>query len=259
MENEFSAIVQKQNEVSEIQTFERLEWPFLLIFIAENTNSVQLKEKFRKFLAEYLLENYGLEPALAQYRELLLGEKYSDVNEKYQLRVGEYFERIGAVSDAEELYEKIVQNSDSNDLATAATKKLAQIKLANSQKAQTLSIPEVQKKNSTMSKVLSLLKKGDYVRSLRLALKAAGNTEKSGKMDKTFLNFQKKLKEADESKSSLISCMHKCEKPDLKEDLERYSIELCKAVSSLNLLEMANISPEAEAAQLFSRIKCLYV
>jgi len=109
------------------------EWPFVLVYFAENGTSEKIRQRTRKLLAEHCWERYGLAPALSQYRLLLLRGKYSGVKDNRQLEVAELFEKTGATSDAEELYGNILHNTNLANVAITAAENLSRIKLANSQ------------------------------------------------------------------------------------------------------------------------------
>lgn len=113
--------------------FDLAEWPFLLIYLAKNGSSGDAQQHAAKLLAKHLWEQYGLVPALTQYRLLLLGEEYADVNERTQLQVARFFEETSAITDAQKLYEKILENTNVAEIAKAAAEDLAQMKLANFQ------------------------------------------------------------------------------------------------------------------------------
>jgi len=111
------------------------EWPFLLIYFTQNGSSEQMRLRSRRLFAKYRCERYGLVSALTQYRLLLLGQEYSGLNEDMQLQIARLFEQTGAIFDAQELYEKILKNTNVAKIATTAAESLAQLKLADSQQA----------------------------------------------------------------------------------------------------------------------------
>ena len=111
------------------------EWPFLLIYCTQNGTSEQLQLRSRKLFAKYRCEQYGLVSALTQYRLLLLGQEYADLNEDMQLQIARLFEQTGAIVNAQELYEKILKNTNVPEIAATAAENLAQLKLADSQQA----------------------------------------------------------------------------------------------------------------------------
>ncbi|MBW7989248.1 MAG: tetratricopeptide repeat protein [Planctomycetes bacterium] len=114
------------------ESFDRSEVPFLLIYLIENGSSEVIKQKARKLLSDCLLERYGLEPALRQYC-ILLEQGGITFDEQTCLEVAKQLEQTGAICDAKQLYERIIQNTDSIDIATEAAKNMVRIKLANSQ------------------------------------------------------------------------------------------------------------------------------
>ncbi len=114
------------------ESFDQSEVPFLLIYLAENGGSKVIKQQARKRLSDCLLERYGLEPALRQYC-ILLEQGGINFDEKTCLEVAEQLEQTGAICDARQLYERIIQNTDSIDIASEAAKNMVRIRLANSQ------------------------------------------------------------------------------------------------------------------------------
>jgi len=114
------------------ESFDRSEVPFLLIYLIENGSSEVIKQQARKLLSDCLLERYGLEPALRQYC-ILLEQGGIAFDEQTCLEVAKQLEQTGAICDAQQLYERIIQNTDSIDIATEAAKNMVRIKLANSQ------------------------------------------------------------------------------------------------------------------------------
>ena len=114
------------------ESFDQSEVPFLLIYLIENGSSEVIKQQARKRLSDCLLERYGLEPALRQYR-ILLEQGGITIDEQTCLEVAKQLEQTGAICDAQQLYERIIQSTDSLEIATEAAKNLVRIKLANSQ------------------------------------------------------------------------------------------------------------------------------
>lgn len=109
--------------------FDEAEIPFLLIHLTENGGSKAVRQRARKQLAYCLEKQYGLEPALRQYR-ILLEKAYTTVDESTKLKVAQQLEQTGATCDGEQLYEKILQNTDLPEVAIAAAENLARVRLA---------------------------------------------------------------------------------------------------------------------------------
>ncbi len=114
------------------ESFDRSAVPFLLIYLIENGSSEVIKQQARKLLSDCLLERYGLEPALRQYC-ILLEQGGITFDELTCLEVAQQLELTGAICDAKQLYERIIQSTDSSEIATEAAKNMVRIKLANSQ------------------------------------------------------------------------------------------------------------------------------
>lgn len=114
------------------ESFDRSEVPFLLIYLIENGSSEVIKQQVRKLLSDCLLERYGLEPALRQYC-ILLEQRDITFDEQTCMEVAKQLEQTGAICDAQQLYERIIQNTGSIDIAAEAAKNMVRIKLANSQ------------------------------------------------------------------------------------------------------------------------------
>ena len=112
--------------------FDEAEVPFLLIYLIENGSSEDIRQRAREQLARYLWERYGLEPALRQYC-ILLKQGYTNIGESTKLEVAKQLKQTGAISDAQQFYEKILQDTDSSETAKEAAENLARIKQANSQ------------------------------------------------------------------------------------------------------------------------------
>ncbi|MHC4739728.1 MAG: hypothetical protein ACYS9Y_12555, partial [Planctomycetota bacterium] len=114
--------------------FDKSEIPFLLIYLMENGSHEAVRQEARKELAHYLEEHYGLEPALRQYT-LLLEQKDADVDELTKLKIARQLEQTGALGDAQQLYEKIFEDTNSTQIAVIAAQNLAEIRLAQSKEA----------------------------------------------------------------------------------------------------------------------------
>lgn len=124
--------VNKNLKGFEFTSFDGPELPFLLVYFAEKGSSENIRRQARERLAHYLLERYGLEPGLRQY-QILLREGSTTIDEPIKLKVAKYSEQIGAICDAERLYEKILESTYSSKTAVIAAENLARIKLENSQ------------------------------------------------------------------------------------------------------------------------------
>jgi TolA-binding protein len=133
LETELTKINENSIDNSTLDSFDTAEQPFLLIYLLKNSSSKEVRLHARKLLARYLLERYGLAPALEQYRLLLLDEKYVDVNEHTQLQVSQLFEQTGATTDAQRLYAKILEDTNASEIARTAAENLTRIRLSNSQ------------------------------------------------------------------------------------------------------------------------------
>ena len=114
------------------ESFDRSEVPFLLIYLMENGSSEVIRQQARKQLAGYLWQRYGLEPALRQY-SILLEQGRITIDEQTCLEVAKQLAQTGAICDAQQLYERILQSTDLSEIAMEAAKNLVRIKLANSQ------------------------------------------------------------------------------------------------------------------------------
>ncbi len=157
-------------------SFGQSEVPFLLIYLAENGASEVIKQQARKLLSEYLLERYGLEPALRQYC-ILLEQGGINFDEKTCLEVAERLEQTGAICDARQFYERIIQNTDSMDIATKAAKNMVRIKLANSQQKHALEVldvlhrrfPDIELKTGELKDFFAKFQTGRQERARKLA------------------------------------------------------------------------------------------
>ena len=133
LEHELAMPNKAQMDAFTVDLFGEDEVPFLLIYLVENGSSTNVRHRSQELLGRYLEERYGLEPALRQYRPLFLEQGYTVVNGYEQLRVARLFRLAGGISDAQELYEKILQNTDTAEIAISAVENLARINIENSQ------------------------------------------------------------------------------------------------------------------------------
>jgi len=133
LEHELAMLHKAQMDAFTVDLFAEDEVPFLLIYLAENGSSTDVRHRSRELLGRYLEERYGLEPALRQYRLFFLEQGYTGVNGYEQLRVAQVFRLAGDISDAQQLYQKILQDTDTAEIATTAAENLAGINIENSQ------------------------------------------------------------------------------------------------------------------------------
>lgn len=142
LETELTKAKKDSPEGFQSEFFGRSEVPFLLIYLIENGSSEAVQQHARKELAHCIGERYGLEPALRQYL-ILLEQGYITIDEPTKLEVAKQLEQTGAIYDAQQLYEKILQGTDSSEIAREAVENLAGIKLANSQQVQAWEVLDV--------------------------------------------------------------------------------------------------------------------